>query len=180
MKHPDSLMINIDKIEIFQLLKHKMGRVIQDIGPRMILYSIEESLESQSIVQIFSRVQFITHIDPVFIKEIEDWLPPFSQFIECGFDDALRSLRPGVYRFPDCDWPPQPISTVEQPTRYGPVRSRVNQVEQNHQTVRYRQDGPPPIVPEGGWTIPLFPPPARSRSLSTRRNNPYWSLPSPG
>src|SRR5690625_5855425 len=72
MKHANPLMVDIDKIKILQLLQNEMRRIIQNIGTRMVINFLQKSFKSQPIMEIFARMQFVTYIHTMFIKQIQN------------------------------------------------------------------------------------------------------------
>src|SRR5690625_865063 len=101
MKHPDPLMIDIDKLKIVEHLQSEVARVIENIGPRVAIDRLQEFFEGDTVVQILTRMQLIADIHSRFIKRVENWQPPVSQFTEAALDQSCRALRPGVDRVPE-------------------------------------------------------------------------------
>src|SRR6218665_1266676 len=95
-----SFMKEIDVLYIIQLLQYKVRRIIEQAGPRVIVYFFEEHFVGGTIEQIFARMDFIANIHTAFIEIIQDGQPSFPKLPDPFFHQTCRSLRPGVKRMP--------------------------------------------------------------------------------
>src|SRR5690606_21128053 len=94
MEHLDERVIKIDILEIVELLQDKVAWIIQDIATRMFSGCFPETLESYTIVKVFTRVDLIAYIDTCLIEGIQDRQPSFCEFLEAVFYKPCRTLRP--------------------------------------------------------------------------------------
>ncbi len=71
----DTLVININEGQVVQLLQHKVTGVIQDIGSRVAIDSVQEPLEGRAVEQILARMQLVANIHATILKSIQNRLP---------------------------------------------------------------------------------------------------------
>ena len=62
----------------------------------MVVEPFQKHFKSDPVVKIFTRMNFKTDIDTSLVEGVEDGMPAFGQFIECGFNQVCGSLGPGV------------------------------------------------------------------------------------
>src|SRR5690606_20875597 len=101
VEHLNERMINIDVLQVIELLKHKVARVVKDIAARMIVGRFEETLKRHAIVQVFTGVNFITQIHSCLIKSVKNGKPALGEFLETIIDKSGSTLGPGIDRMPD-------------------------------------------------------------------------------
>src|SRR5450755_1374614 len=114
MEHPDSFVIIINIGEVVELLQNKMRGIIEQAGARMVSYFFQESFIRNSIMQVFPRMNFITKVHSVFIKNIQDGFPSFSEFPETGIYQSGGSLRPRIKCRPEQCTAETPMGTESQ------------------------------------------------------------------
>src|SRR5208282_6200089 len=81
VKHFNSRMVEIDKLQVVELLQHKMAGIVKQVAAGMLAHTFQEHFKRRAIVQILPRVNFKTKIDPGIVKRIKDRDPPFREFI---------------------------------------------------------------------------------------------------
>jgi hypothetical protein len=101
VEHPDTLVVKVNVLEVIELLQYEMRRIIQNIAARVVVNRGEKTLESGAIVEILSRVNFVTEINPRFIEDIKDRPPAVCQLPESGLNQSFRALWPWVNCVPD-------------------------------------------------------------------------------
>src|SRR4051812_5048942 len=62
---------------------------------------IKKNFVADAIVQILSRMYFVTQVDSTFIKYIQNGHPPISQFRETRFCKSGGPLRPWINCVPE-------------------------------------------------------------------------------
>src|SRR5215469_11132819 len=97
VKHLDSRVIEIDELEIVQLLKNEVTWIEQNIASLMAFDPVQKHLERDAIVKIFTRVDFKTQVDPGLVKDVEDRLPAFGQFV--NFSIKRRTARSTLFPY---------------------------------------------------------------------------------
>ena len=68
----DEFVIVVNVFNIVQLLKYKMAWVIKYIYSFMIASSFEKPFKGDPIVKVFTRMYFVTNVNTIFIKGIEN------------------------------------------------------------------------------------------------------------
>jgi hypothetical protein len=67
----DAFVVQVDVAEVVHALQDEVRRIVEHVGTLVAAYFVEESLEGGSVVEVFSRVDFIGEIDATFVKVIE-------------------------------------------------------------------------------------------------------------
>ncbi|MOA45350.1 hypothetical protein D3C78_1677420 [compost metagenome] len=70
-----------------------MARIEQYLAARVSANTLMEHFKGHAVVQVFTGVDFITQVHPLFIAGVEHRQPAFGQLIERGFDKPRRALR---------------------------------------------------------------------------------------
>ena len=96
MKHPDALVVDVDVVQVVELLQHEMAWVVENITAFVVVHTLQEHLERDPVVQILTRMDLITHVDPGFVERIQDRAPAPRQLVERGLDQPCRALRPRI------------------------------------------------------------------------------------
>src|ERR1700730_17821063 len=100
MKHADALVVVIDEREVIDTLQDEMTRVVKHAAPTMSLELLEETLEGHAVVQVFTRVDFVTQVDAGFVEALQNGSPTPCQFGESFFDQTGRPLWPWIGHWP--------------------------------------------------------------------------------
>ena len=74
----------------------KMARIIENIAARVVIYAVKKSFKGGTIMQIFTRVDFVAQIHTLLIKAVEYWPPSAGQFSKCLFKQQGVMGRPRV------------------------------------------------------------------------------------
>ena len=82
------LVIDINKRKVIQLLQNKVAGIVQNLDARMIAGSFQKALKSSAVVQVFAGVDFVADVYPIFIKHIQNGLPPVGQFLKSHFNES--------------------------------------------------------------------------------------------
>ncbi len=96
MKHTDAFMIEIDIAQIVELLQNEMRGIIKQTGSRMVIHFFQESFISNTIMEIFAGMNFVAKVHTIFVKNIQDGFPSFSEFFKTCIYQASWSLWPGI------------------------------------------------------------------------------------
>ena len=96
VEHADARVVDVDEGEIVELLQHEMAWIVQDVAARMVAGPLEEHLERDAVVQILAGMDFVADVDARLVERVQDRLPARRQFVERGFDQAGRTLRPRI------------------------------------------------------------------------------------
>src|SRR5690606_20763505 len=100
MEHLNALVIMVDKSKIIHALKQEVRWVIKNACAFMIVHFFKKHLVGDSVVNIFTRVDFVTKVNALFVKRIQDRCPSFCKFGKTIVYQPCRTLRPGVDRMP--------------------------------------------------------------------------------
>ena len=96
MKRANAVMVDIDELQVVELLQDKMTGVVKNIGPRVLIDCIQESLEGRTVVQVFARMQLEAGIHAGLFEGVEQWSPAPRQFGKTIFHQACRPLWPRI------------------------------------------------------------------------------------
>ena len=83
MEHPDAIAVDVDKVEVIHLLEHEVAGIVEDVASRVIVETFRKHFESDTVVQILSRMDFETKVDSLLVKGIQNRSPPPRQLVEC-------------------------------------------------------------------------------------------------
>src|SRR5262249_5183226 len=100
VKCSHTLVIEIEKSQIIELLQNHVARIVQNVGAFVIADSSQKSLEGCAIVEIFAGMQFEARIDAGFFECVQDRQPAAAQFAECLVDETCRPLRKRIKKRP--------------------------------------------------------------------------------
>ena len=96
----DALVIDIDEREVIELLQYVVTWIEQNVRAALSARSVQtlkKTLERHTVVQIFTRMQFVRDVHADFVERIENRCPAARQFIEGLLDETCRTLRPRVH-----------------------------------------------------------------------------------
>jgi hypothetical protein len=92
MEHFNALMIQVDIFQVIQALQYKVRWIIQQVGTFVAFYLVKEHLVSDTIMQVFARVDLVAKVDAVVFVNIQYRCPAFSLILQKRF----QQYRQGV------------------------------------------------------------------------------------
>ncbi len=92
----DAFVVEVDVTEVVHALEDEVRRIVEHVGALVAAYFVEESLEGGSVVEVFSRVDFIGEVDATFVEVLKEWHPSTAQFFKGLLHQSSRALRPRV------------------------------------------------------------------------------------
>ena len=101
MEHFDALVVMVDITEVIKALEYEMAWIIQQASPFVVVGFFQEHFIGNTIMQVFSGMDFVTEVNPVLIKYIQDGRPSFGQLGESCFYQSCGPLWPGINRMPE-------------------------------------------------------------------------------
>ena len=96
MKHPDAVVVDVDVVQVVELLQHEVARVVEDVAAFVVVHTLQEHLEGDPVVQVLTRMDLVTDVDPGFVVSIQDRAPAPCQLVERGLYQPRRALRPRI------------------------------------------------------------------------------------
>ena len=96
VKALDALMVDVDERDIVQPLLDEVARVIVDVAAGMIADRRKKLLERLPVENVLARVQLEPNVDAGFVEGVKDGRPTPTKFLEGGFNEMVRTLRPGI------------------------------------------------------------------------------------
>src|SRR3569833_2492445 len=55
VEHPDSVVVNVDVVEIVELLQDEVARVVEQVRARVVLHPLEEHFVGDAVVEVLRR-----------------------------------------------------------------------------------------------------------------------------
>jgi len=96
MEHLDAGVIEIDELQIVELLKDEVARIVEYVAARMLADAIEKHFKGCAVVKILSWMNFKTKIHSGFVEGVKNWKPALGELFEGSFDKTYRTLRPRI------------------------------------------------------------------------------------
>jgi len=100
VKGLDAFVVKVDELDIIQLLQQKVTGVIENTGRLVLVHGLQEALKGNTVMQVFAGMNLKAAGHIIFSKGIQYGTPAFGQFLETGFHQARRALRPGIHGVP--------------------------------------------------------------------------------
>src|SRR6266446_2923589 len=97
VKHLDALVVEIEVLQVIELLENKVTGIEEDVAAGMIACALEKHFKGYAIVQVFAGMNLEAKVHSRGVERVQDGLPARGQFVERGFDQSRRALRPGVH-----------------------------------------------------------------------------------
>src|SRR5258706_3411976 len=101
VKCPNMVFIAVQVTDVIQALEDEMGGIVQNMHAWMIACCLQEAFKSDTVMQVFARVNFVGQVNAIFFSLIEQWQPAFGQFLKAQLYQPGRSLGPGIHSMPE-------------------------------------------------------------------------------
>src|SRR5678815_4013542 len=96
MKALDSLVVDVDELQVVQTLLDEVAGVIVDVAARVIVDFLQEPLEGHAIKEIRRGVDFEAEVHAFAVGVVQDRSPDPRKLVEPFLDKAVGDLREGV------------------------------------------------------------------------------------
>src|SRR5258706_16375922 len=94
------VFIAVQVADVVQALQDEMGGVVQNMHTWMIAGGRQEAFEGDTVMQVFTRVNFVSQVNAIFVRFIEQWPPAFGQLLKAQFYQSRGTLGPGIHGMP--------------------------------------------------------------------------------